>query len=143
MFWFGGNDVTSEERAYIAGIIDGEGSIMLIRFHKNQHPAPCINISSATIELLEWVLEITKMRSIQSKKNYKPHCHQNSYTYTVRYNDAIELLSKVEPYLIIQQKKQRGKMILTEYKSLTPRNGRYSPALLKAKEYFYQRFISL
>ena len=135
--------MSPEERAYIAGIIDGEGSIMLIRFHKNQHPAPCINISSASHELLQWVLDTSKMGRIQSKKNYNPHKHQDSYTYTVRYNDAIELLSQIEPYLIIQSKKQRAKMILTEYKSLTPRNGRYSPELLEAKEGFYQRFISL
>lgn len=132
-----------EEKAYLAGIIDGEGSIMLIRFHKNQHPSPCINIASASIELLEWILKTTGVGRIQSKKNYKPHCHSDSYTYTVRYDDAIWLISQIEPHLVITQKKQRAKMILAEYKSLTPRNGRYSPELLKAKEDFYQRFISL
>jgi hypothetical protein len=47
--------MTETEKAYIAGIIDGEGSIMLIKFHKNQLPSPCISISSATIEVLEWI----------------------------------------------------------------------------------------
>ncbi len=60
--------MSPEERAYIAGIIDGEGSIMLIKFHNNQHPAPCINVSSASIELLEWIVKTTKMGRIQSKK---------------------------------------------------------------------------
>lgn len=135
--------MSPEERAYIAGIIDGEGSIMLIKFHNNQHPAPCINVSSASIELLEWIVKTTKMGRIQSKKNYKPHKHQASYTYSVRYNDAIQLLDEIEPYLVIPQKKLRAKLILNEYKRLTPRNGRYSPELLKAKEDFYQRFISI
>jgi len=45
--------MTPEESTYVAGIIDGEGSIMLIRFHKNQNPAPCVSISSALIELLK------------------------------------------------------------------------------------------
>lgn len=40
------------EKAYIAGIIDGEGSIMLTRFHKNQYHSPCVSISSTDIELL-------------------------------------------------------------------------------------------
>ncbi|MBU3209659.1 hypothetical protein [Clostridium algidicarnis] len=35
--------MTSEEKAYIAGIIDGEGSIMLLKFHHNQFPSPCIS----------------------------------------------------------------------------------------------------
>lgn len=60
-----------EEKAYIAGIIDGEGSIMLIKFHNNQFPAPCVSISSTTIELLQWIKSITKMGTIKSKKKSK------------------------------------------------------------------------
>jgi len=67
----------------------------------------------------------------------------NSYTYTVRYNNAIRLLTKIEPYLVIPSKKQRANMIINDYKRLWSRNGRYSSELLKAKEEFYQRFISL
>ncbi len=53
--------MTNEQKAYIAGIIDGEGSIMLLRFHGNQFPSPCISISSTTIELLEWIKSVTKI----------------------------------------------------------------------------------
>lgn len=48
------------EKAYIAGIIDGEGSIMLQKFHSNEFPAPCVSIASTSLELLEWI-----------KKNYR------------------------------------------------------------------------
>lgn len=41
------------EKYYIAGIIDGEGSIMLQRFHKGEYPSPCVSIASTNIELLE------------------------------------------------------------------------------------------
>jgi hypothetical protein len=47
--------MTEIEKAYIAGIIDGERSIMLQRFHRNQYPAPCVSIASNTIELLTWL----------------------------------------------------------------------------------------
>ncbi|SFQ01006.1 hypothetical protein SAMN05444406_10940 [Caldicoprobacter faecalis] len=50
--------MTPEESTYVAGIIDGEGSIMLIRFHNNQNPAPCVSISSALIELLKWIKKL-------------------------------------------------------------------------------------
>ena len=43
-------------KAYIAGIIDGEGSILLLRLHKNELPCPCVSIASTTLELLEWIL---------------------------------------------------------------------------------------
>ncbi|NLK34541.1 MAG: hypothetical protein GX301_03705 [Gracilibacteraceae bacterium] len=132
-----------EERAYIAGIIDGEGSIMLTKFHKNQFPSPCITVSSTSLELLEWVKAKSGLGSIKSKKNYNPISHKDSYTYIVRYDKAISLLKEIEPYLIIEQKKHRAQMILNEYKKLTPRNGKYSEELLKQKEEFLNRFITI
>lgn len=135
--------LSSEEKAYIAGIIDGEGSIMLIRFHSNQLPAPCITIASTSLELLQWVKDKSGLGSIKSKKNYCPTNHKDSYTYTVRYDEVISLLKEVEPYLVIKQKKLRSQMILNEYKGLTPRNGRYSKELLAKKEEFYIRFMSI
>lgn len=101
------------EKAYIAGIIDGEGSIMLIRFHKNQHPAPCISIASTSLELLEWIKSKTKLGQIKCKKNYNTTKHQDSYVYTVKYDNAIELLAEITPFLVITQKKQRAELILS------------------------------
>ncbi len=135
--------MTSEEISYIAGIIDGEGSIMLLKFHCNRLPSPCVSIASTSLELLEWIKQKSGYGVIKSKKNYKPLKHTNSYTYTVRYNNAIDLLIKIEPYLIIPSKKERAQMIINEYKQLTPRNGRYSSDLIHAKQDLYNRFISI
>ena len=41
--------------------------------------------------------------------------------------------------LIIPSKKKRAELILTKYKLVTPRNGRYSEKMLKSKIYFYNR----
>ncbi len=131
------------EKAYIAGIIDGEGSIMLTRFHKNQYHSPCVSISSTDIELLEWVKKTTGIGKIINKKNYDEEKHKNSYTYRVIYDDAISLLREIEPYLVIQQKKLRAQHILNYYKKITPRNGRYSDELRKLKEQFYMDFMIL
>jgi hypothetical protein len=135
--------LTPEEKAYIAGIIDGEGSIMLIKFHKNQLPSPCVTISSTTIELLVWIKSKTKAGTIVNKKNYNNKKHSDSYTYQVKYNDAINLLIDIEPYLVIEYKKKRAKMIIEGYKRITPRNGRYSPEMLKEKEKFYEEFLGI
>ncbi|MCQ1528324.1 hypothetical protein [Lutispora saccharofermentans] len=132
-----------QERAYIAGIIDGEGSIMLTRFHRNQHPAPCVTISSNSYELLLWIKQKTGLGRIITKKNYNPDAHKDSFTYITRYNEAISLLELIKPYLIIEQKRIRAHLILNEYKKLTPRNGRYSKEQLKAKEDLYEKFISV
>lgn len=131
------------EKAYIAGIIDGEGSIMLTRFHKNQYHSPCVSISSTDIELLEWIKDTTKMGNIIRKKNYNKEKHLDSYSYRVIYDNALKLLIAVEPYLIIEKKKSRARFILDNYKNVTPRNGKYSEKMKRKKEQFYIDFIAL
>jgi len=45
----------SWEASYIAGIIDGEGTIKLTKLHEKEHRRPCITIASTDKELLEYV----------------------------------------------------------------------------------------
>ncbi|MEW9094356.1 MAG: LAGLIDADG family homing endonuclease [Clostridiaceae bacterium] len=137
------NKLTAEQSAYIAGIIDGEGSIMLLKFHSNQLPSPCLSISSTSLDLLNWIKNTLNCGIIKLKKNYNSNLHKDSYTYTLKYNDVIELLEQIYPYLILEKKIQRAKLIVNEYKKVTPRNGRYSKEMLKAKNDFYERFINI
>jgi len=134
--------MTEIEKAYIAGIIDGEGSIMLQRFHTNQYPAPCVSIASTTIELLTWLKDTIGYGVIIKKKNYNPEKHKLSYSFVIKQNNAIKLLEDIYPYLIIESKRKRAEMIITQYKALTPRNGRYTDELLAKKEMFYEEFIN-
>ena len=76
--------MTETEKAYIAGIIDGEGSIMLQKFHSNEYPSPCISISSTTLELLKWIKSVVGKGTIIRKKNYNPENHQDCYSYTIK-----------------------------------------------------------
>lgn len=130
------------QKAYVAGIIDGEGSIMLQSFHKNQLPSPCVSVASNSMELLIYLKQIISCGVIVKKKNYNTEKHHDSYTFYVRYNNAINLLTEIEPYLIIESKKKRAKLIIEKYKILTPRNGRYSEEQLLLKELFYKEFIN-
>jgi len=135
--------MTELEKAYIAGIIDGEGSIMLQKFHSNEHPSPCISIASTTIELLNWIKLAVGKGIIKTKKNYNSNKHRDCYSYILKYNDALEFLELIYPYPVVNSKKKRAELILSKYKSLTPRNGRYSAKLLEAKLNFYNEFISI
>ena len=131
------------EKSYIAGIIDGEGSIMLQRFHKGDFPTPCVSIASTTIELLEWVKEVSGVGIIKKKKNYNCEKHKDCYSYVVKHDKAIELIKDIYPYLVIESKKKRAELILMRYKAVTPRNGRYSEEMLREKEEFYEEFIRI
>ena len=135
--------MTETEKSYIAGIIDGEGSIMLQKFHINEYPAPCVSIASTTLSLLTWMKNIIGSGKIITKKNYNPDKHQNCYSYIVKYDNAIKLLEDIYPYLIIPSKKKRAELILTKYKLVTPRNGRYTEDMIEKKVEFYNEFISI
>ncbi|NFT05802.1 hypothetical protein FDF26_01680 [Clostridium botulinum] len=135
--------MTETEKAYIAGIIDGEGSIMLQKFHSNEHPSPCISIASTTLELLTWIKIVVGNGIIKKKKNYNIEKHSDCYSYILKHDNAIDLLKQIHPYLIIESKRNRAKLILDKYKILTPRNGIYIPELLESKFEFYQEFMTL
>ena len=135
--------MTQTEKAYIAGIIDGEGSIMLQRIHKNEYPSPCVSIASTTIELLEFIKFTIGKGVISKKKNYNSDKHKDCYSYILKRNDAISLLIDIYPYLIIPAKKKRAELIISTYKSITPRNGYYTKEMLITKENFYNEFMSI
>ena len=135
--------MTNIEIAYLAGIIDGEGSIMLSKYHHSEFPCPCISISSTDLELLEWVRDKIGSGRINRKKNYNINKHKTSYTYVVYYDTAIDVMNKIEPYLVITKKKLRAKFIIENYKTVTIRNGKYNDTQRKAKEKFYHDFMEL
>lgn len=109
----------------------------------NEYPAPCVSIASTTLILLTWIKNTIGAGKIITKKNYNPDKHQNCYSYIVKYDNAIKLLEDIYPYLIIPSKKKRAELILTKYKLVTPRNGKYTEDMLEKKVEFYNEFISI
>ncbi|WP_226643395.1 LAGLIDADG family homing endonuclease [Mesobacillus subterraneus] len=131
------------EASYIAGIIDGEGSITLTRMHKHEHRRPMITIPSTDKELLVYIHSIIG-GVINNKKNYKPDTHKNSYTLSVKNKiDVLSTLRYIHPFLRIERKRLRAQWILEHYESVTPRNGKYSPEMLVAKKEFENFFFTI
>ncbi|WP_074349936.1 hypothetical protein [Proteiniborus sp. DW1] len=62
--------------------------------------------------------------------------------YKAIYDDAIMLLSEIEPYLVINEKKL-CRLIFDKYKQITPKNERKSDELRLMKEQFYKGFMAL
>ncbi|WP_174614220.1 LAGLIDADG family homing endonuclease [Virgibacillus ihumii] len=129
------------EASYIAGIIDGEGSITLTKMHVREHRRPCISISSNDKELLLYIQNLAG-GSIYNKKNYNPAKHQNSYTlYIKTKKEVFNILRVIQPFLRIEQKRKRAKWILDEYDLVTVRNGKYNEELLNQKITFENNFL--
>lgn len=130
-----------EDAAYIAGLIDGEGTFTLSRKHKSENRQLCVSISSTEADLLNFVLSKSGVGKITNKRTARTH-HSNSYTYSVYNRQALSLLEQTEPFLK-SYKRSRAAIILRDYLSVTPRNGKYSAEVLARKAEFEELVLSI
>jgi len=117
------------EKAYVAGIVDGEGTVTLMQHHKNETPTPCVSVANNNLELLKW-LRLRFGGTIVSKKKRLPY-HNDSYAWSVRQDRAIRFLDGIKQYLIV--KRSQADLITQKYKSVTHRAGKYTPEMLAKK----------
>jgi O-phosphoseryl-tRNA(Cys) synthetase len=129
------------DAAYIAGLIDGEGTVTLGRKHRNENRQLVVSISNNEIALLEFVLNSVRTGKITAKRKTRPH-HANSYTYAVYNRQALALLEQVQPYLKTCKAK-RAEIILRDYIRLTPRNGKYTDEQLRERKAFEKRVLAI
>lgn len=133
--------LSSTHAAYIAGLIDGEGTVTLTRKHRNENRQLCVSISSTEKPMLEFVKQSTGVGKITNKRTSKPN-HSPSYTYAVYNRQALDLLREVLPWLK-SYKGERAVLILQDYVRLTPRNGKYSPSLKSARKLFEKQILAI
>lgn len=131
--------MTELEKGYIAGIIDGEGSICLTKSGKWRHPT--IQISSTTYEMLEYVQSVIG-GTISKKSENGANCKQ-AYAYKIDYQRAIQVLQEIVEHLHEPKKKARAMWIIQKYDEVTSRNGRYSAQKEQAKIAFEEKFFQL
>jgi hypothetical protein len=117
------------EKAYLAGIVDGEGTVTLSRQHKNETPIPSVSVANNNLELLKRIKRLLG-GTIVFKKKRKKH-HSDSYVWTIRFDKALQFLKEIRKYLIV--KKPQADLIILKYKSVTHRAGKYTPGMLKKK----------
>ena len=132
--------MTVAETAYIAGLIDGEGTITMVRKHPNENRHLAVTISSTERAMLDFVLSTVGVGKITSKRAYKAH-HRPSFTYAVHNRQALQLLRQVGPFLL-SYKAQRCELALRDYVRLTPRNGKYKPEVLQRRKSFEASFLA-
>lgn len=133
--------LSATDAAYLAGLIDGEGTIGLTRRHTGENRQLVLSIANTEAEILQWVLDRTGVGKITRKRISRAH-HTPSHTYSVANRQALDILKQISPYLQ-SRKKQRAELALTEYVRLTPRNGRYSAETVVARRLFEARFLSI
>lgn len=133
---------TMSKYIYMAGLLDGEGTIGIAR---NRGPAayrsPYISVSSTTPEIIEWLVENFGGRAC--KQRVRNDRWKESWSWRVTsWSDIENILTNVLPHMLEPEKIRRGNLLLTEYKSVTVRNGKYTDEQRERKLDFEARFLS-
>jgi len=126
---------------YVAGLIDGEGTVTLSRVHRDENRRLVVSISNNDLEMLGYVRQLVGAGRITSKRKAKPH-HAASYTYQISSRQALRLLEQTA-HLLRSYKAARAALVLAEYVRLTPRNGKYSGDLRARRADFEARFLAI
>jgi hypothetical protein len=127
--------------SYVAGLIDGEGTVTLCRRHSNENRQLVVSVANTELPILQFLIDhigtgkITRKRAVSAQ-------HTPSFCYSISNRQALDLLGQVAPYLR-SYKRLRTKLILARYKSVTPRNGKYSSAARINRALFEREVLAL
>lgn len=127
--------------AYAAGILDGEGAIVLTRNRARRYPSPQVSVASVDRELLTWLK--TQFGGSISQKKPCQSSHSVSYEWKLTDRRALRFLAVVQPFLVIERKVRRCDLLLATYLDCTPRNGRYNQEMALKKQALIEAFSSL
>ena len=81
------------EAAYVAGIIDGEGTVTLTRTHRGENRRPVVSISSTELQLLTYVQSVIGAGRITGKVCAREH-HSPSFAYCITSRQALALFAQ-------------------------------------------------
>jgi hypothetical protein len=129
---------------YIAGFLDGEGSVTLCRERKDaKFRMPMVTFSNNARCILEDIHKYLNLSgSLIQKTESRPNC-KPSFTLNYRDNAALAVCRLLQDRVRHPSKKARMELLLTTYKLVTPRNGKYSTEILKRKLEFEKRFAEM
>jgi hypothetical protein len=135
------NVLAPVDAAYLAGLIDGEGTVTLSRRHRTDQRQLVVSIANTERPLLEWTLLTVGAGKITGKRVTSPK-HTPSFTYSITNRQALHLLGQIVPYLK-SYKIRRTRLVLEHYVRLTPRNGRYTDAIRECRERFLTSVMAI
>jgi len=115
--------MTPTERAYVAGIVDGEGSIEFTRRQRIRHDRkgkPVHNVMNIRLEvpqvdgrLIDYLM-VTTDEGVRDMKYYHGNENwQDQHRWRVGYRGVYRVLKQVHEYLIV--KKEKSQLVIDHY----------------------------
>jgi hypothetical protein len=105
--------LSTAEAAYLAGLIDGEGTVTLSRKHASDMRQLVVSISNTELPILEFALCSVGAGKLTHKCTSKAN-HSPSYAYAVWNRQALALLTQGERYMQ-SYKRARARLALKDY----------------------------
>jgi hypothetical protein len=143
------NNITETERAYLAGLIDGEGCLTISKTQGKNNRTPVytaqIIIMMTNKEVIEYIKQVTGIGNIYGQNRQSPN-QSAAYRWVVNTkSDLLPFLKSIKPFLIVKQNEIE---ILLEYLSLPPNpemgKGKSMPAFyVNQRDQYYQRMRDL
>lgn len=132
--------VSTEDLAYAAALIDGEGSIGFNRPRTTAYRCPWIEVASSTPELLAFMKE--RFGGNISEKKVTQEGYKRQWKWDLRYDKALEIMRAILPYMREPLKRRRAEHLVYGYKHVVVRNGRYTTEQKAARTKFEEEFFS-
>ena len=84
----------SADAAYLAGLIDGEGTVTLSREHVGENRRLAVTLSNTELAILKFVVKVSGVGKITNKWTYS-RLHTASFAYKVTNRQALALLKQI------------------------------------------------
>ena len=115
--------MTSTERAYVAGIIDGEGSIEYVQRDRIRHDRPGkpvhkvwnirLEVPQVDGRLIDYLIETTAEGTRDMKHFPDNDKWHDQHRWRVAHRGVYRVLKQVDKYLIV--KKEKAKLVVDHY----------------------------
>lgn len=132
------------ERAYLAGLIDGEGSIMLVGRNRANGPMLRVNVSNTDRRLLDWLAERfggTVRVMWRSQQEVRPN-ERVCYSWQRDCRQCREVLEAALPYLISKREQARVAIAFSSTQKNVGRAG-HPPEVVIERERLLDRMAEL
>lgn len=93
------------DAAYLAGMMDGEGSIML--FERDKSISLRVSCANTFKPVLDWIQQTTGVGSVRGGTPEKPDKHKRGFQWQTHSNLALVVLEGIMPHLKIKKEQAR------------------------------------
>ena len=109
--------------AYLAGIIDGEGSIMYVKGaldkrRNKQYYRVVLRVANNDMTLIQWIMDNFPNKWYLEKREHRIGNTDSSYILNLHYQAAIQLIELVEPYVVSKRTQAKIARLAGYYHSL-------------------------